>query len=28
MRFVLGWGTKLKLDNGLEARPMGYRWIF
>ena len=25
MRFVLGWGPKPKLDNGLEARPKGYR---
>jgi len=28
MRFVLGWGPKPKLDNGLEARPKGYRWRF
>ena len=25
MRFVLGWGLKPKLDDGLEARPKGYR---
>jgi len=25
MRFMLGWGPKLKLDDELEARPNGYR---
>ena len=25
MRFMLGWGSKLKLDDGLEARLKGYR---
>ena len=24
MRFMLGWGPRLKLNNGLEARPKGY----
>ena len=24
MRFILGWGPKPKLDDGLDARPKGY----
>ena len=28
MRFMLGWGPKPKLDDGLEARLKGYRWSF
>ena len=28
MGFVLGWGPRPKLDNGLKARPKGYRWNF
>ena len=28
IRFVLGWGPRSKLDDGLEAWPKGYRWRF
>ena len=28
MRFMLGWGPKSKLDNGLQVQPKGYQWNF
>ena len=28
MRFVLGWGPRSKLHNGLEAQPKSYWWRF